>query len=107
MAKDGLANFVVIPSAAGEELRARLTDEEKLAGYLDYRRMQKVKAQQPARLKLAEVKAALALDWPARARFTCSRLSAKGFSFTSIPPPPAPPAAPGCAVPPGSRRRQC
>jgi len=62
MAKNGLANFVVIPSAAGEELRARLTDEERLSDSLGYRRMQKVKAQQPARLTLVEVKAALALD---------------------------------------------
>jgi hypothetical protein len=43
-------------------LCARLADEEKLAGYLDHLHIQKVKAQQPARLKLAEVKAALALD---------------------------------------------
>lgn len=42
--------------------RALLTDEEKLADYLDYLHMQQVKAQQPARLKLAEVKAVLALD---------------------------------------------
>jgi hypothetical protein len=41
---------------------ALLADEEKLADYLDYLHMQKVKEQQPARLKLAEVKAALALD---------------------------------------------
>jgi len=30
-----------------------LADAVKLAGYLDYLHMQKVKAQQPARLKLA------------------------------------------------------
>ena len=61
MAKDGLANFVVIPSAAGEGLRALLTDEEKMADSLDYLHMQKIKAQQPARLKLADVNAALLL----------------------------------------------
>ena len=37
-------------------------DEEKLADSLDDLHMQKVKEQQPVRLKLAEVKAALALD---------------------------------------------
>ena len=51
-----------LPGAAFEELRALLADEEKLADSLDYLHMQKVKAQQLARLKLAEVKAALALD---------------------------------------------
>jgi hypothetical protein len=39
-----------------------LADEKRLAGYLDYLHVQKVKEQQPARLKLADVKAALALD---------------------------------------------
>ena len=62
LTEKGQAKFTVIPFAAFEELRALLTDEEKLADYLDYLHMQKVKAQQPARLKLAEVKAALALD---------------------------------------------
>ena len=51
-----------LPGAAFKELRVRLADAEKLAGYLDDLHMQKVKAQQPARLKLAEVKAALVLD---------------------------------------------
>jgi len=40
----------------------RVTDEEKLADYLDYLHMQTVKVQKSARLKLAEVKAAFALD---------------------------------------------
>jgi hypothetical protein len=62
MAKDGQAKSAVTPSAAFEELRILLTDEEKLTDYLDYLHMQKVKAQQPARLKLAEVMAALAFD---------------------------------------------
>ncbi len=62
MAKNGQAKFAVIPIAVLEKLRALLSDEEKLAGYLDYLHMQKVEEQQPVRLKLAEVKAALALD---------------------------------------------
>lgn len=43
-------------------LSALSADEEKLAHYLGYLPMQQTKAQQPARLKLAKVKAALALD---------------------------------------------
>lgn len=62
LTENGQAKFAVIPFAVYEELRALLTDEEKLADYLDYLHIQKVKAQQPARLKLAEVKAALVLD---------------------------------------------
>jgi hypothetical protein len=62
LTEDGEAKFAVIPFATFEELRTLLTDEEKLADYLDYLHMQKVKEQQPARLKLAEVKAALDLD---------------------------------------------
>ncbi len=54
--------FAVILFVTFEELSMLLTDEEKLADYLDYLHMQKVKEQQPARLKLAEVKAALDLD---------------------------------------------
>ena len=62
LTENGQAKFAVIPFAAFEELHALLTDEEKLAGYLDSLHMQTVKAQQPARLKLAEVKTALAFD---------------------------------------------
>ncbi len=51
-----------LPGAACKELRALLADAEKLADSLDDLHRQKVKAQQPARLKLAEVKATLALD---------------------------------------------
>jgi hypothetical protein len=50
MVKDGQAKFAVIPFAAFAELRALLTDEEKLADYLDDLPMQKVKAQHRARL---------------------------------------------------------
>lgn len=62
LTKNVQARFAVIPFAACEELRALLADAAKLAGCLDYLHIQKVKEQQPARLKLAEVKAALALD---------------------------------------------
>lgn len=60
--ENGQAKFAVIPFAAFETVRALLTDEDKLADYLDYLHMQKVKEQSPPRLKLAEVKAALELD---------------------------------------------
>ena len=62
LTENGQAKFAVIPFAVFEELRALLADAEKLADSLDYLHMQKVKEQQPARRKLAEVKAALALD---------------------------------------------
>jgi hypothetical protein len=62
LTENGHANFAVILFAAFKELCVLLADEEKLADCLDFRHLQKVKAQQPARLKLAEVKAALALD---------------------------------------------
>ena len=62
LTEDGEAKFAVIPFATFEELRTLLTDEEKLADYLDYLHMQKIKEQQPSRLKLVEVKAALDLD---------------------------------------------
>ncbi len=60
--KDRQAKFTVILFAACEDLHALLADAEKLADSLDDLHMQKGKAQQPPRLKLAEVKAALALD---------------------------------------------
>jgi hypothetical protein len=60
--EDGQAKFAVIPFAAFEEIRALLADEEKLADYLDYLHMQKVKEQNLPRLKLAEAKAALDID---------------------------------------------
>ncbi len=62
LTENGQAKFAVIPFAAFEEVRALLADEEKLADSLDDLHIQKVKEQQPARLKLAKVKAALALD---------------------------------------------
>lgn len=62
LTENGEARFAVIPFAVFEELRALLTDEEKLTDCLDYLHMQQVKAQQPVRLKLAEVKAVLAFD---------------------------------------------
>lgn len=60
--ENGQAKFAVIPFAAYEEVRALLADEDKLADYLDYLHMQKIKQQSPPRLKLAEVKAVLELD---------------------------------------------
>lgn len=53
------AKFAVIPFAEFEEIKALLTNPDKLADYLDYLHMQQVKAQSPARLSLAQVKAAL------------------------------------------------
>jgi hypothetical protein len=50
--------FAVIPFAACEELRALLADAEKRADSLDDLHIQKVKAQPPVWLTLAEVKAA-------------------------------------------------
>jgi hypothetical protein len=60
--EEGKAKFAVLPFAVFEEIRALLSDEEKLVDYLDYLHMQKIKGQSPARLTLAEVKASLELD---------------------------------------------
>lgn len=54
--------FAVIPIDDYLFLKELLNDEEKLANYLDYLHMQRVKAQSRERLSLAEVKQALALD---------------------------------------------
>lgn len=62
LTENGEAKFAVIPFAAFEELRALRPDEEKLTDSLDYLHIQKVKAQQPAHLKMSAVKAVLALD---------------------------------------------
>jgi hypothetical protein len=62
LTENGQAKFAVIPFAACEELRGLLADAAKLADSLDYLHIQKVKESEPARLKLAEVKAALTLD---------------------------------------------
>jgi hypothetical protein len=60
--ENGQAKFAVIPFAVFEEARALLADEVRLADYLDYLHMQKVKEQNPPRLRLAEVRAAIELD---------------------------------------------
>ena len=60
--ENGEAKFAVIPFAAFEAIQALLSNEEKLADYLDYLDMQKVKEHNPGRLRLAEVKTTLELD---------------------------------------------
>ena len=62
LAENGQAKVAVISFAACEELRVLLADAEELADSLDDLHVQKVKAPQPACLKLAEVKVALALN---------------------------------------------
>ncbi len=53
------AKFAVIPFEEYRELKELLSNPEKLADYLDYLHMQRVKAQDTTRLSLAEVKEAL------------------------------------------------
>ncbi len=53
------AKFAVIPYEEFLYLKELLSDEEKLADYLDYLHIQRVKAQSSARLSLAEVRARL------------------------------------------------
>ena len=60
--EDGQAKFAVIPFAAFVEIRELLANEEKLADYLDYLHMQKIKEQNPRRLQLAEAKAELSTE---------------------------------------------
>ena len=55
------AKFAVIPYAEYVRVRDLLADEEQLADYLDYLHMQTVKAADPQRRSLDEVKRALAL----------------------------------------------
>jgi hypothetical protein len=52
------AKFAVIPFAEFQEIQTLLSNPDKLADYLDYLHMQQVKAGSPARLSLAQVKAA-------------------------------------------------
>lgn len=56
------AKFAVIPFAEYLFLKEILSDEEKLADYLDYLHMQRVTKGSAARLSLADVKHALALE---------------------------------------------
>ena len=55
------AKFAVIPFEDYLFLKEILSDEEKLADYLDYLHMQRVKKEDQARLSLANVKQALSL----------------------------------------------
>jgi len=57
--EDNQPKFAVIPFADYLELKSFLADPDRLADYMDYLHMQRVKAQNPARLSLTEVKAAL------------------------------------------------
>lgn len=56
------AKFAVIPFEEYLFLKDLLSDEEKLADYLDYLHVQNVKEQTPQRLTLEEVRRALALE---------------------------------------------
>lgn len=60
--ENGDAKFAVIPFDEYVALRELLSDQEKLADYLDYLHAQHVKTQGSARHTLAEVKATLELD---------------------------------------------
>jgi hypothetical protein len=53
------ARFAVIPYQEYLFLRDLLTDQEKLADYLDYLHVQQVKQESPVRYSLEEVKKAL------------------------------------------------
>jgi len=55
------AKFAVIPFEDYLFLKEILSDEEKLADYLDYLHMQRVKKENQTRLSLADVKQALSL----------------------------------------------
>jgi hypothetical protein len=53
------ARFAVIPYTEFQEIQTLLSNPDKLADYLDYLHMQQVKSDTPARLSLAQVKAAI------------------------------------------------
>jgi hypothetical protein len=59
---DDRVKFAVIPFEDYLFLKELLSDESKLADYLDYLHMQNVKTQSESRLSLAEVKRELAID---------------------------------------------
>ena len=54
--------FAIIPIDEYRFLKELLDDEEKLADYLDYLHMQRVKVQSSKRLSLAEIKHELSLE---------------------------------------------
>ncbi len=56
------AKFAVIPFAEYTFIKELLTDEVKLADYLDYLHMQNVKATSQQRFSLSEVKKSLDLE---------------------------------------------
>ena len=60
--QNGNAKFAVIPFDEYVALRELLSDEEKLADYLDYLHAQNVKAQDSQRHTMAEVKAVLGFN---------------------------------------------
>ncbi len=59
ISEDGETKFAVIPIAEFHKLQEILSDESKLADYLDYLHMQNVKKSDSTRHTLAEVKEAL------------------------------------------------
>jgi hypothetical protein len=56
------AKLALIPFVEYLQLKELLADEEKLADYLDYLHMQKVKARAQQRFSLADVKRELAIE---------------------------------------------
>ena len=62
LSENGDARFAVIPFEDYVTLKELLSDEEKLADYLDYLHAQNVKAEGPSRHSLAEVKTMLESD---------------------------------------------
>lgn len=54
--------FAIIPIDEYRFLKELLDDEEKLADYLDYLHLQRVKVQSNKRLSLAEIKHELSLE---------------------------------------------
>ena len=56
------AKFAVIPFQEYLFLKELLSDEEKLADYLDYLHIQKVKEESQQRFSLADVKQELAIE---------------------------------------------
>ena len=59
ISEGGETKFAVIPFAEFQTLQEMLSDESKLADYLDYLHMQNVNESDPGRHSLAEVKEAL------------------------------------------------
>ena len=62
ISEGGETKFAVIPFAEFQTLQEMLSDESKLADYLDYLHMQNVKKTDRGRHSLAEVKEALSYE---------------------------------------------